>query len=71
MTEANEPDLHPEETVDRLEEQALRTEAHDARELADRAKERDDGSTGAAFEQDMDVEDLPGQDAGGASEPAD
>lgn len=71
MSNANEPDLRPEETVDRLEEEALNAEAPESKDLADSDREPGKSDTEPAFEQDLDVEDLPGQDGGGASEPAD
>lgn len=71
MTKANDSELRPEQTVDRLEEEALSAEAPGSKQLADRDKEPGQDGTEPAFEQDMEVEDLPGHDGGAATEPAD
>ena len=64
--ETNDPELSPEETVDRLEATALDEEAPDSKELTEPAEEPED-STEPAFDQDLDVEDLPGQPGRGSS----
>ena len=60
VTQGNYPELYPEETVDRLEAEALRAEAPHSTALVEETEERDDGSVEPAFDQDMEVEDLPG-----------
>jgi hypothetical protein len=60
VTEGNYPELHPEETVDRLEAEALRAEAPHSKALVEETEEGDDASGEPAFDQDMEVEDLPG-----------
>jgi hypothetical protein len=67
--EHEERNPRPEETVDRLEAAALDTEAPDSKELTDSAEGADD-STEPAFDQDLDVEDLPCQGSS-ATEPSD
>ncbi|MGH4024702.1 MAG: hypothetical protein ACRDRV_08970 [Pseudonocardiaceae bacterium] len=67
--ERNAPELHPEETVDQLEATALDTEAPGSTELTAGAEESEDSTDNAepAFDQDLDVEDLPGQPGQGSS----
>ena len=52
------PELNVEETVDQLEAEALDAEAPEAKRLG-QAQERDERAE-PAFDQDMEVEDLPG-----------
>lgn len=67
--ERNDTPPHPEETVEQLETAAFDNEAPNWKELMDNAEERDYGIE-PAFDQDLDVEDLPGQGSSSASEPS-
>jgi hypothetical protein len=74
VTDGNGTGLGPEKTVDRLEEEAMRTETHHAKGLGERPADRDDTPEEPAFDQDKDVQDLPGgagEGGGSAPEPTD
>lgn len=74
MSEGRDPQLYPEETVDRIESEVLGTEKSGSERTDGRDSAHSDEEPAPIHDQDKDVEDMPGgagEKGGSAPEPAD